>query len=71
MTTPTPTPPPKRTTAQIRAEIELERQGLVTAVGELRTEAGEAADQAKRVGIAAAAAVAAFGVVRALLRFRG
>lgn len=63
--------PPNRTPEQIRAEIETERQGLVEAVGELRTEATGAAEQAKRVGVVTVAVVGTYGVVRALLKLRG
>jgi hypothetical protein len=62
---------PNRTPEQIRAEIELERQGLAESVGELRTEANEAVGQAKRVGVVTVAVVGTYGVVRALLKLRG
>lgn len=61
---------PSRTPEQIRAEIELERQGLARIVGELRSEANEAVGQAKRVGVVTVAVVGTYGLVRALLRLR-
>jgi hypothetical protein len=62
---------PSRTPAQIRAEIELERQALAQSVGELRTEADEAVGQAKRIGVVTVAVVGTYGLVRALLKLRG
>jgi hypothetical protein len=62
---------PSRTPEQIRAEIELERQGLARSVGELRSEANEAVGQAKRIGAVTVAVVGTYGLVRALLRLRG
>jgi hypothetical protein len=62
---------PNRTPEQIRADIEAERQGLAEAVGELRTEAADAADQAKRIGAVTVAVVGTYGLVRTLLRLRG
>jgi hypothetical protein len=67
---PTVSTAPKRTVAQVRAEIELERNGLGAAVGELRSEAAVAAGQAKRVGVVAVAVLGTFGVVRGLLQLR-
>ena len=65
------TPTPDRTPEEVRAEIELERQGLAQSVGELRTETHEAVDQAKRIGVVTVAVVGTYGLVRALLKLRG
>lgn len=63
--------PANRTPEQIRAEIERERQGLARDVADLRTEANEAAVQAKRIGAVTVAVVGTYGLVRALLKLRG
>jgi len=62
---------PDRTPEEVRAEIELERQGLAQSVGELRTETHEAVGQAKMIGAVTVAVVGTYGVVRALLKLRG
>jgi hypothetical protein len=62
---------PNRTPEQVRAEIELERQGLAQSVGALRAEANEAVGQAKRIGAVTVAVVGTYGLVRALLKLRG
>src|SRR5262249_30710002 len=62
---------PNRTPEEIRAEIEVERQGLARSVGELRAEANEAVGQAKRIGAVTVAVVGTYGLMRALLRLRG
>jgi Protein of unknown function (DUF3618) len=61
---------PNRTPEEIRADIELERQALAQSVGQLRAEANEAVDQAKRIGVVTVAVVGTYGLVRALLKLR-